>query len=143
MSSMFSANFDQRSLAAIAQMYQFSTFLEPEVASAMQKAGQLVQASAQENAMTVFDNPTSELSGSIQSISESPWEVTIGTNSPYGRRWELGFGPGGSAMADSLGRVYHEHEKPYMQPALDSNTQAVLVLIDDAIMATFVRIGGG
>ena len=42
------------------------------------------------------------------------WETTVGTNSPQGRRLELGF-----IGADSLGRHYNQPPFPHFGPAVD------------------------
>lgn len=47
-------------------------------------------------------------------VAPGVWAATVGTNSPQGRRLELGF-----VGADSLGRVYDAPPFPHFGPALD------------------------
>lgn len=135
---MFSLSFDQRSLSEIAQLAGFGVFLTEEMAQAMQQAGDLLQAAAIANTWEVFAHPTGALSGTIAPILDSPFEVQVGSDSPYARRREYGF----QGMTDSLGRTFpNDVAKPYFQPALDDNEQAVLQLIDSAVERAFERIG--
>ncbi len=135
----FTIGFDSRSLAEIAQFYSFSVFLGEEMATAMSSAGDLVTASAIANTWTVFAHPTGKLASSIAPVLDSPFEVQIGTGVPYARRREFGF----SGMTDSLGRYYpYDPAKPYMAPALASNEQAVMTLIEEAAARAWERIGG-
>jgi hypothetical protein len=140
MSAAFTMGFQPGSLAEIAQMYGFKTLLEPEVQAAMAQAGQLLAQAAVANTWQVFENPSGALAGTITPVLDSPYEVQIGSDSPYARRREYGF----SGKTDSLGRFYaHDPAKPYMQPALDDNEQAVLALIEAAVLRAFARMGAG
>ena len=135
----FTLSFDQRALAEIAQMYGFGVLLSEEVGQAMTEAGALLQQAAVDNTWQVFEHPTGQLASTIRYISDSPYEVQIGSDSPYARRREYGF----SGMTDSLGRTFaHDPGKPYMQPALDDNRNAVLSLIDAGVERAIARIGG-
>ncbi len=135
----FRATLDPQSLAQIAQMFGFSTFLEPEVREAMTRGSQLIAQAAQDNTWSVFENPSGALADTIEADTTSPYEAQVVVGSPYGRRRELGF----SGMTDSLGRYYaNDPGKPYLQPAMDSNEQAVLAMMEAAVNATLGRIGG-
>src|SRR2546430_6739801 len=113
---LFQIGFDPASLSEIARFYGFKACLSEEMSSAMQEAGELLEKAAQDNTDRVFENPTGELKSTIQAILDSPYEVQIGSNSPYARRREYGF----SGMTDSLGRYFaSDPARPYMKPALD------------------------
>ncbi|GAC1665350.1 MAG: hypothetical protein PVS3B3_36850 [Ktedonobacteraceae bacterium] len=137
---MFSMSFDQASLSQLAQIYGWKTFLTNSVGTAIQQSGDLLTQAAQANTESAFKSPTGALRDSIAPVMTSPWEVQIGVGVAYGPRLEFGFGPNGSAATDSLGRTYHNPAEPYMTPAFNDNQQAVLQLIDQAILNSF---GGG
>lgn len=135
---MFTLSFDQKSLSEIAQFYGWKTFLTDSVGVAMKQAGDLIVQTAQDNTWSAFQNPTGSLSDSIQSIPDSSWEVQVGVGEPYAARLEFGF-----HGADSLGRVYDQNAEPYLQPAMDANSQAILQLIDEAVLTAWSQMGGG
>ena len=137
-SNFFTMSFDTASLASIAQMYGFPSYLSSEVATALQQAGDLLTQTAQDNTWSAFQNPTGALADSIQPTMQSPYEVIIGVGVPYGHRLEAGF-----FGTDSLGRVYNQAAEPYLQPALDADQDQVLALVEAAAMQAWMRIGGG
>lgn len=124
----FSMSFDPRSIAEIAQLASFPVLLSSEVQSAMQQSGALLAQAAQDQTWQVFANPTGTLASTIMPLSQSPYEIIVSTDSPYGRRRELGF-----VGADSLGRTYNDPPYHYMTNALNENQQRVLQLIDQAV----------
>jgi hypothetical protein len=72
--------------------------------------------------------------------SEGPLPVELGFSSKtgpgmvYSRRLELGF-----VGADSLGRVYNQHENPYVKPAVDAMRPVILA---DAVKQYAAAIRG-
>ena len=136
----FTLSFQPSSLAEIAQMYGLKTLLEPEVQAAMAAAGTLLANAAEANTWQVFTNPSGALASTITPVMDTPYEVQIGSDSPYARRREYGF----SGKTDSLGRFFaNDPAKPYMQPAFNDNEQAVLQLIEAAVGQALARMGGG
>lgn len=138
---MLSAAFDPSSLAAITQFSNFSSFLEPEMSAAMQQIGDLLVQTMQANTETAFKNPTGQLASSIMAQMNGPMEVIVSVGVPYANRLEYGFGPGGSAMTDSLGRTYHQKEEPYANPALQASEEQIALMMDEAISAAFIAMG--
>jgi len=135
---MFELSFTPESLKEIVQFAGFSTLLSEEVQGTMRATGEKLAAAAQEKTWEVFANPTGTLASTIQPILESPYEIRIGSDSPYARRREYGF----SGMTDSLGRFYaHDPAKPYMGPTLAENEQAILQLMDEAVQRALARMG--
>lgn len=136
---MFSLSLAPSSVAEIAQFYGMDALLAPEVQAAMVEISEKVQETAQANTWSVFANPTGKLSGSIEPIVDSPFEVQVGVGVPYGRRQELG----GGGLTDSLGRKMTNPAKPYLQPAMDATEQWALQRLEQAVEAAFARMHGG
>jgi hypothetical protein len=138
--TQFAMSFDPASMSEIAQFAGFQAYLSEEVQGAMTEAGQLLAEAAAARTWVVFANPSGRLAGSIMPVLDSPYEVQIGSDLPYARRREYGF----SGKTDSLGRHYaNDPGKPYFGPALEDNRQAVLQLLDKAVLAALQRMGGG
>jgi phage gpG-like protein len=79
-----------------------------------------------------WKNPSGDLEDSIATDSSVPnnWTAIVGTSLPYGRRREFGF----SGLTDSLGRYFKDDPgKPYLQPALDSNTGYIEDRVSQAV----------
>ncbi len=112
---LISAAFDSSSLAAMAHFSNFSSYLVPET------TGELA------------DTVTAQLSG--------PMEVIVSVGAPQAKRLEYGFGPGGSEMADSLGRIYHQKEEPYANPALQTSEEQIALIMDEKLSAAFIAMG--
>lgn len=138
---MLSAAFDASSLAAFAHFSNFQNFLEPEMSVAMQKIGDLLVQTMQANTETAFKAPTGQLASSISDQLSGPMEVIISVDVPYANRLEYGFGPGGSAATDSLGRTYHNPPEPYANPALQASEEQIALLMDEALSAAFIDMG--
>lgn len=101
---MFTANFDDSSIKHIAQFAGFKTLLDPQVQSAMNQVGQLVITKTHDNALARFaNNSPGGLAESFQIVPNSQYEITVGSDKPYGHRRDAGFD-----QADSLGRQYHD-----------------------------------
>lgn len=130
MPSDFHMGFDPGSLAALTKLEGFAALLNPEVTKALTQAGELLVTTAQANTWTVFANPTGRLASSIYFYVVSPMEVDLAVAVPYGRRREYGF----SGMTDSLGRFFpSDPAKPYLQPAIDTDTPLVQELMATAV----------
>lgn len=118
------------SISEIAQLVGFAALLAPEVQAALSEGAQRVAEAAQAKTSQVFANPSGALADSIAPLTDSPFEVQVQVGVPYGRRRELGF----SGKTDSLGRFYpYDPAKPYLEPALQENEQAVLGLVEEAL----------
>ena len=63
------------------------------------------------------------------------WE--IGTNSPQGRRLELGFW----GVRDSLGRLFHQPAYPHFGPAADDMERTFPAIIETAVSAELAVFG--
>lgn len=136
----FSASLDPGSLDAITQMLGFQALLDPAIQDALSKAGNLVVTTAQTNTWTVFANPTGNLAASIYFWVASPTEVDVAVGVPYGRRRELGF----SGRTDSLGRYYaFDPGKPYLEPAMQEDTDMILMYVAQGVEQAMSAIGGG
>jgi hypothetical protein len=141
MAGLLDIAYDAASLSAIANFSNFQNYLTPEMSAAMEKIGELLVPAVQTNTWTAFKNPTGELASKITAQMAGPMEVIIDVDAPQARRLEYGFGPGGSAQADSLGRIYHNPPEPYAQPALDANEDQIAQMMDDALSAAFIAMG--
>ena len=126
----FHLGFDPGSLDKLVRMEGFAALLNPEVTNALTEAGTLLVSSAQANTWAVFANPTGALADSITFYVVSPTEVDLIVGVPYGRRREFGF----EGLYDSLGRgPFHDPPKPYLQPAIDDNKDAIRDLMATAV----------
>lgn len=134
---MLSISFDQQSMKEIVAFAGFGTLLSEEVQAALKQAGDLITQAAVANTWEVFANPTGALASTLGVVVDSPFEIIVGSSSPYAARREYGF----SGQTDSLGRYFaNDPAKPYLQPALDDNQQAVLQLIDAAVEKALARM---
>lgn len=126
----FTASFDPNSLKQIAALAGLNILLTPEVQAAMSKGGDLLIAGMQAQMQAGFKNPTGALSSSLQKIVSSPYEIQVGSNSPYAWRRDQGF----SGMTDRLGRYYpHDPGIAYVSGAEQQQGQAILQLLDAAV----------
>lgn len=126
----FRLSFDPGSLSKITHLIGFEALLNPEITAALTQSGELLVTTAQTNTWSVFANPTGALAGSIYFYVISPMEVAVAVGVPYGRRREYGF----SGMTDSLGRHFiNDPGKPYLQPALDTDSPLVQELMTTAV----------
>lgn len=132
-------SFSPESLKEIAQLYGLQLVHEVEFQTAMAQGGDLLVQAAQAKTWTAFMNPNGDLASTIHPVQDSPNEIRIMVDSPYGHRREFSFkGP------DSLGRMFpNDPEEPYLRPALADNEQAVLQLLDSATESIFTRIAKG
>jgi len=134
---MLSMSFDDKSMKEIVAFAGFGTLLSEEVQATLKQAGELLTQAAVANTWEVFANPTGALASTIGIVVESPFEIIVGSESPYAARREYGF----SGMTDSLGRYFaNDPPKPYLGPALQDNQQAVLDLIDQAVEKALARV---
>jgi hypothetical protein len=134
MTDDFVVSFDQRSIAAIAQMYSFQMLLEPEVQAALKEAAPLLVEGAR-GAMS-WQNPTGELSDSLHPVFSSPYEAQVGSNAPHARRRNWGF-----IGTDSVGRTYSDLGAYFMEKGMEEKQQEVLRLIDAGVERALERIG--
>lgn len=133
---LISAGFDPASLGAIANLTQFSRFLDPEMSSALDEVGKLLVQSAVANTWEVFANPTGKLADAISYALNGPMEVIITVDVPYAWRMEEGF-----HGADSLGRIYDEEGKPYAMPALVANEDQITQIMSNAAADAIAAMG--
>ena len=134
----FMMGFDPGSLLALTRLMGFGALLDPNVLAALVASGTLLVTAAVGNTWSMFANPTGTLASSIYFWVAGPMEVDIAVGVPYGRRREFGF----SGMTDSLGRFFADDPgKPYMENALADNQDAVLALMKEAVLQTFVEVG--
>lgn len=138
MSGSFSLGFDPGSLQELVRLGGFKALLSPEITSALTQAGIILVQTAQLNTWQVFTNPTGALADTIHFYVQSPSQVVLMVDSPYGRRREWGF----SGMTDSLGRYYaNDPGKPYVAPALNQQQQEIMKLIEQAVRKTLQKVG--
>ena len=136
---MLSMSFDDKSMKELVAFAGFGTLLSEEVQTALKQAGELLTQAAVANTWEVFANPTGQLASTLGIVVESPFEIIVGSDSPYAARREYGF----SGQTDSLGRYFaNDPAKPYLGPALQDNQQAVLQLIDAAVEKALARVEG-
>ncbi len=72
------------------------------------------------------------------SISMRGMSVEIGPTTPYGRRIELGF-----HGADSLGRVYDQEGRPYVEPGVEASLEEVAVVVERAYESVIEAASAG
>ena len=138
MQGLIDIAYEPKSLKRLGNMLSVHSFLAPELSSTMRQVGDIVVAAAVANTWEVFEDPTGELASTIKAMLSGPYEVTIGSDSPYAMRRELGF----MGMTDSLGRgPYDDPAKPYMQPALDDNVSQIDIMISDAVARAMANMG--
>lgn len=129
-------SFSPESLKEISLLYGLNILNEVEFQAAMSQGGDVLVQAAQDNTWSIFMNPGGDLASTIHKVEDSPYEMRIMVDSPYGHRREYSFkGP------DSLGRMFpNDPEQPYLRPALADNEQQILQMLDAATEAIFVRI---
>lgn len=135
--TQFSMSFSPEALSAIAQLSGFPTLLSSEVQKAMKEGGDLLVPAIQ-GAMN-WKNPSGDLEDSIHVITDSPYELQIGSDLPYARRRNYGF----SGMTDSMGRYYaNDPGAFFMEDGMNSQKEAVLQLVYTAADHALQRLGG-
>ena len=83
----------------------------------------------------VTDEPQTQVRAVSPAVeADNKW----GFDPAYARRIEFGF----SGM-DSLGRVFHQVEQPYMRPAYESQKEAAKEAIRDGLYAQLDAVVGG
>ena len=137
---LLTIGYDTSSLAAIAHFSNFQGYLEPPMQAAMAQIGNLLVPAVQAQTWIAFKNPLGGLADTVTAQLNGPMEVVINVGAPQAMRLEYGFGPGGSEMTDSLGRVYHQEEEPYAQPALVASEDQIAPFMDDALTAAFIAM---
>ena len=136
---MLSMSFSPESMKELVAFAGFGTMLSEEVQTALKQGGQIIVDASVANTWEVFANPSGALASTLGVVVDSPFEIDVGSNSPYAARREFGY----SGKTDSRGRYYaNDPAKPYLQPALDDNQQSVLQLIDVAVERALNRVTG-
>lgn len=112
--------------------------LKGKAKAALPIIGNNVQAQAAANTPVITGNlkgsicwaTKDETGGDSEAIDkpDDDYTVRIGSVVEYAARVELGF-----VGTDSLGRSYSQAPKPYLQPALESNKEQIIQIIQDAI----------
>ncbi len=125
--------FDPASLGAIQNLPGFITYLNDEMSQTLNDVGELLAQAMTTNTWMVFAMPEGFLADAIQPYLANPLELIISVDVPYAWRMERGFGPDGTAQADSLGRIYTNPAKPYAQPALDDNADQIQQMMNFAV----------
>lgn len=130
--AMLTIAWDPSSLGAISRIPAFQSYLNTEMSNALLDIGDLLQTAMENMTWQVFMEPTGELADAITPYLTGPLTLEIDVQVPYAWRMERGFGPDGTAAADSLGRVYTFPGEPYAQPALDDNEDLILKMMNEA-----------
>lgn len=131
---MFSMSFEPQSLSEIARFYGFPAYMAEETQAALQDGGSALVASIQ-GAMD-WKNPSGNLEGSIVVVSDSPYEIIVGSNVVYAHRRDQGF-----HGADSLGRNYDDNGAFFMQNGMDASQSAILASVEAGIQRALDRLG--
>ncbi len=131
---MFSMSFDPQSLSEIAQFYSFPAYMAEETQQALQQGGSALVASIQ-GAMD-WKHPTGNLEGSIAVVSDSPYEIIVGTDVVYGHRRDQGF-----HGTDSLGRNYDDDGAFFMQKGMDASQSTILASVEAGVQRALNRLG--
>jgi hypothetical protein len=134
---LVSATFDPKTLMIAENFMHFASFVDVEMAIAMQEIATLLQDTAVANTWTAFQNPTGELASNVIGVVASPYEADLQVNAPQANRLEWGF-----VGADSLGRIYNNAPEPYAMPAIVSNEAAIIQLTEEAMFTAFDKAGG-
>ncbi|MBU6429515.1 MAG: HK97 gp10 family phage protein [Cyanobacteria bacterium REEB65] len=106
------------------------------VEGALAKGAHMVEAAAKKNSsgppgpnvVTGSHRRSIHVEGPKQ-ISESIYQAQVGPSMIYSRRLELGFDG-----KDSLGRVYHQEPRPYLEPAIAEVGPQLEALFTAALM---------
>jgi hypothetical protein len=130
------AAFDDQSNTNISNLMGFGAVLSGGVKDDVAVSAQLVAFQAQENATSMFQNPTGELASTIQ-IDGSDWQMAVFSDSPYARRREYGH----LGLSDSLGRVGTDGPIPYFQEALDNVEGRISGIFGDHIQTLIGTLG--
>lgn len=134
---LVSVAFDPKTLMIAENFLHFASFLDVEMAVAMQEIATLLQNTAIDNTWSAFKNPTGELASNVVGVVVGPYEADLQVNAPQAWRLEAGF-----VGADSLGRVYNNAPEPYAMPAVVSNEDAIIQLTEEAMFSAFDKAGG-
>jgi|SRR5579859_916844 len=135
---LFNVTWDSASLGAIANLNNFSSFLDPEMVVALTEIGDLIVQAAISNTWSVFSSPSGQLASAITSSLTGPLEVIVEVGVPYAWRMEEGF-----FGTDSLGRTYNQEPKPYILPAIQDNEDQIMVLMNLAAANAIAKIAPG
>jgi hypothetical protein len=133
----FSMSFAPETLKEITQMLGFPALLSPEMQIAMQQDAAIVVQAAQDNADARFANPTGQLRDAIVPVQDSPYEVQVQVQVPYGHRRDQGF-----VGADSRGRMYNDQGFYYLTDAMTSTPDQILQVMNDMLSRAMAKIGG-
>lgn len=134
--SFLSLSFSPADITEMVQFAGMQALLSSEVQSALDEGASVLIQTAQQNMHWM--HPTGALSASMQRLSESPYEILIGSQLPYAARREFGF-----HGADSLGRVYNDPGAFFLTRANEDKAQEVLGKIEEAVQRVLARSGGG
>jgi hypothetical protein len=135
--SGFSFSFDPESIKEIAAFAGFGVLLSEEVQGAMtQGAGILIEAMRADMHWKTGDGT---LANSLTQITDSPYEVQVGSDDPKAARRNWGF----SGKTDSLGRYYaNDPGAFYAEHGMAASSQQILTLMDAAMNKAMSRMGG-
>ena len=131
----FSLSFSPHALAEMAQFASFPVYMSMEVQGALQQGGQTLVSAIRSNMH--WQKPSGKLEASIGVLTDSPYELQIGSPLPYARRREFGF----TDMVDSLGRYFaHDPGAFYMLAAHNQEGRNVLISVEDAVQRALQRM---
>ncbi len=143
---MFALSFDPQSLKEIAAFAGFGVLLSEEIQQAEQQVGELIVTKTHDNAMARFvNNSPGGLAESFGIVPQSPYELLVGSDKPHAHRRDQGFGIGGTAATDSLGRVYHDKPYLYFSDAVSEveTSGEGMEILQAAVYTAIERVGGG
>lgn len=136
MANLISAAFDPQSLGTLAKLAGAETAIANSMGPALDEVGKLLVSASEANTWIAFQNPTGKLAGSIGWTQVSTMEGVVIVDVPYAWRLEAGF-----HGADSLGRVYDQDAEPYVEPAMEANSDEIMMIMHGAVADAFATMG--
>lgn len=112
---MFDISWSPDSLKQIAEFAGVGILLDKNVQEAMKEISALLIQKTHDNALARFvTNSPGGLAESFYPITDSLYEIQVGSDAPHSHRRDAGFD-----SADSLGRVYHDPPYLYFTDAVN------------------------
>ncbi len=135
--SLFEMSWDARSLKIIEEMGYADVLLAGAIQAGLGQSSTILIQHMQQLMAERFKNPTGRLSASLHEVKDSPFEVTVGSDSPYAWRRDRGF----VDMVDVMGRVGTDEGIYYAEDAMNESLPEIGERMTAQIEAYLARIG--
>lgn len=133
------AELDAGSLQRVAHLAGYQSTLEENLSLAMYDSVVFLHDDVVDFMDSHFANPTGALADTMTYAVDNPYQAWTGTDSPYGRRRDLGF----TGMTDALGRYYpRDPGILWAEEVAAADLRKVERRFEDALQRTVLRLEG-